>query len=56
MFLKFFRRKRETKKQKICQTCETGRKMYELDNRSPMCPYIAMVKNGKCAMYKNAEK
>lgn len=41
-----YKRKRE-----LCPKCKTGKYTYELDKRSPMCPYIGCHNGKKCSMY-----
>lgn len=43
-------------KRNLCSKCETGKYHYELDQRSPMCPYISCYNKKKCAMYVKSEK
>ena len=46
-------------KRKLCPRCEMGKYTYELDNRSPMCPYIGCYSKYKCPMFvklKNPQK
>ena len=43
-------------RRKLCPHCETGKYTYELDSRSPACPYLACHNGRKCAMYKKLDK
>ena len=43
-------------KRKLCPTCKTGKYTYELDRRSPVCPYIGCYSRKKCPMYDKLEK
>lgn len=42
-------------KNPICPWCKTGKDSIELDRTSPVCPYIASLKNGSCPYYKPIE-
>ncbi len=35
----------------LCPCCETGRRDYELDKRSPFCTYIYCYRNGRCSKF-----
>lgn len=37
---------------KMCSECKTGKDMYALDKRSPVCPYFYCHNGKKCSMYK----
>ncbi len=39
----------------LCPVCQTGKETYELDQRSPCCPYIACHNGTKCGWYKKIE-
>ena len=43
-------------KRKLCPKCKTGKYTYELDRRSPVCPYIGCYSGKKCPMYVKLEK
>ena len=43
-------------KRKLCPKCKTGKYTYELDKRSPMCPYIDCYNGKKCPMYVKLEE
>ena len=43
-------------KRKLCPKCKTGKYTYELDRRSPVCPYIGCHNGKKCPMYVKLEK
>ena len=43
-------------KRKLCPKCKTGKYTYELDKRSPVCPYIGCHNGKKCHMYVKLEK
>ncbi len=34
-----------------CSSCLVGKKMYELDNQNPMCPYLLSYKAENCPYY-----
>ena len=36
---------------KLCPRCKTGKLTYELDRRTPVCPYINCYSGKKCAMF-----
>ncbi len=43
---------------KLCPKCETGKKDYELDNKSIFCKHINCLNNGTCSKFvplKNGE-
>ncbi len=39
------------KQEKLCPKCKTGKKDYELDNKSIFCTYIDRLNNGICSMF-----
>ena len=41
-------------RKKLCPHCETGKYTYELDSRSPECPYLVCHDGRKCTKYKKA--
>lgn len=43
-------------RRKLCPRCKTGKRTYQLDNRSPECPYLACHNGKKCAMYKKLDE
>ncbi len=43
----------DTNKEQLCPICQTGKETYELDKRSPYCPYIACHNGYKCGKYKH---
>lgn len=43
-------------KRKLCPKCKMGKYTYELDKRSPVCPYIGCHNGKKCSMYVKLEK
>ena len=43
-------------KRNLCPKCKTGKYTYELDRRSPVCPYIGCYSGKKCPMYVKLEK
>ena len=43
-------------RRKLCPHCETGKRTYQLDNRSPECPYLACYNGRKCTMYKKLDE
>lgn len=43
-------------KKKLCPKCEMGKYTYELDKRSPMCPYIGCYSKKKCPMFIKLKK
>ena len=43
-------------RRKLCPHCKTGKRTYQLDNRSPMCPYIHCYKGRTCAMYEKLDE
>lgn len=40
---------------KLCPSCKIGKYMYELDNRSDVCPYMYCYKRNKCGFYQPIE-
>ncbi|MBQ8836655.1 MAG: hypothetical protein IJ002_04005 [Clostridia bacterium] len=40
------------KQKRLCSTCETGVKTYNLDPLAESCQYVYCYKNGRCAYYK----
>ena len=42
-------------KKKLCPKCKTGKYTYELDKRSPVCPYIGCYRNKRCSMFVRIE-
>ena len=38
-------------KRKLCSKCKMGKYTYELDKRSPECPYIGRHRGNDCPMY-----
>ncbi len=45
----------DTNKEHLCPICQTGKETYELDKKSPCCPYIACHNGYKCGKYKKIE-
>ena len=43
-------------RRKLCPHCKTGKRTYELDSKSPECPYLGCHNGKKCAMYVPLEK
>lgn len=43
-------------RRKLCPHCKTGKRTYQLDSRSPECPYLACHNGKKCAMYKKLDE
>ena len=43
-------------RRKLCPHCKTGKRTYELDSKSPECPYLCCHNGKKCAMYVPLEK
>lgn len=43
-------------KRKLCPHCKTGKRTYELDRRSPECPYMHCHDGEKCIMYEKLDK
>lgn len=43
-------------KSKLCPYCKNGKKTYELDKNSPVCPYLYCHNGKKCTMYKKIDK
>ena len=43
-------------RRKLCPHCKTGKYTYELDSRSPECPYLCCHNGRKCVMYVPLEK
>lgn len=43
-------------KKQICSRCETGKRAYELDPKSGICPHIECWQENKCSFYKPIEK
>lgn len=43
-------------RRKLCPHCKTGKRTYQLDNRSPECPYLACYNGRKCTMYKKLDE
>ena len=43
----------QSKALKLCTKCATGKKSYELDPNSEVCPHITSYKNGKCEYFKS---
>ena len=39
-------------RKKLCPHCKTGKCSYELDPRSPVCPYLSCHNGKKCSMFK----
>lgn len=39
-------------RKKLCPHCKTGKYAYELDPRSPLCPYLSCHNGKKCSMFK----
>lgn len=35
----------------LCPHCKNGKRTYELDEQSPMCPYLACHNGKTCAMF-----
>ena len=35
----------------LCPHCKNGKRTYELDEQSPMCPYLACHNGKMCAMF-----
>ncbi len=40
----------------LCPMCETGRKTYLLDKKSPECPYMVAFNEKGCAFFQKIEK
>lgn len=40
----------------LCSHCKTGKDTYELDRRSPECPYLSFHNGDECCMYKRLRK
>ena len=38
-------------RRELCSHCQTGKHSYELDSRSPECPYLLCHNGKKCGMY-----
>ncbi len=49
-----FRKRPKTKR--LCPTCRTGMKLYRLDNRDGMCPYVNCYTGEYCAYYQPISK
>lgn len=43
-------------KRKLCPSCKTGQYTYELDKRSPVCPYLGCHNGKQCPMYVKLDK
>ena len=43
-------------RRKLCPHCKIGKYTYELDSRSPECPYLACHNGRKCAMYEKLDE
>ena len=43
-------------RRKLCPHCKTGKRTYQLDSRSPECPYLACHNGKKCVMYKKLDE
>lgn len=43
-------------RRKLCPHCKIGKRTYQLDSRSPMCPYIHCYKGRTCAMYEKLDE
>jgi len=38
-------------KNELCPNCRTGQKMYKLDPKEPICPYLYYYMGRKCLYY-----
>ena len=43
-------------RKKLCPQCKMGKKAYELDRRSPVCPYLSCHNGRKCTMFEKQDE
>ena len=43
-------------RKKVCPNCERGKDSYELDRRSPECPYLSCHDGKRCSMFVKMQK
>lgn len=43
-------------KRKLCPNCKIGKYTYEIDKRSPYCPYLGCCDGKKCSMFVKLDK